>query len=60
MAKYIEKKEETDLAVYEPVNSEFREHAYMDWRVEGKGIKMYGLRWKYVLLDMNEEERRNG
>ena len=47
-----------DLAAYEPVNSEFRERAYMDWRVEGKGINMYGLQWKYVLLSIDEEEGR--
>ena len=42
------------LAAYEPVNSEFREHALMDWRTEEKGISMFGLRWKYVLLTLEE------
>ena len=52
----FDKEKKVDLAAYEPVNSEYRERARMDWRVEGKGIKMYGLRWKYVLLDMEGEE----
>ena len=42
------------LDAYEPVNSEFRERAFMDWRSEEKGINMYGLRWKYILLTLEE------
>ena len=42
------------LAAYEPVNSEFRERALMDWRPEEKGINMYGLRWKYIRLELGE------
>jgi hypothetical protein len=42
------------LAAYEPVNSEFRERAHMDWRTGEKGINMYGLRWKYVRLTLEE------
>jgi hypothetical protein len=42
------------LVEYEPVDSEFREHAHMEWRTEGKGINMYGLRWKYVRLKVEE------
>ena len=50
----IDKYEATALAEYEPVDSEFREHAYIEWRTEEKGINMYGLRWKYVRLIMEE------
>jgi hypothetical protein len=56
MNRKNEKEETIDLAAYEPLNSEFRERALMDWRVEGKGIRMYGLQWKYVILMMEEEE----
>ena len=50
----ILKAEAEALAAYEPVNSEFRERAHMDWRTEEKGINMYGLRWKYVRLTLEE------
>jgi len=42
------------LAQYEPVESEFRDHAHMEWRTEEKGINMYGLRWKYVQVILEE------
>jgi len=54
MNSKFDKEEATALAEYEPVNSEFREHAYMEWRTEEKGINMYGLRWKYVQLTIEE------
>ncbi len=57
MKKKIDKEKALDLAAYEPVNSEFREHAFREWRVDGKGIKMYGLPWKYVLLTIQEERK---
>jgi hypothetical protein len=49
-----DKVEADALAAYEPVNSEFREHALMDWRTEEKGISMFGLRWKYVRVALDE------
>ena len=54
MNRKFDKEEVTALAKYEPVDSEFREHAHMVWRTEGKGIKMYGLRWKYVRLELED------
>jgi hypothetical protein len=51
------------LADYEPVPSEFREHALMEWRTEEKGKdvvcmscsgNLYGLPWKYVRVEMDE------
>ncbi len=57
MKRKINKEEAVDLAEYEPVNSEFRDHALREWRDDVKGIKMYGLPWKYVLLTIQEEER---
>ena len=51
--------ETLDLAMYEPINSEFRERVRMDWRTAEKGIRMYGLPWKYVLLSMEDEDRSN-
>ena len=59
MNRKNESEETVDLAAYEPVNSEFRDHALREWRDDGKGIKMYGLPWKYVLLTIQEEEREN-
>ena len=49
-----DKVEAAAMAAYEPVNSEFREHAHMEWRTEEQGINMYGLRWKYVRLTIEE------
>lgn len=49
-----DKVEADALAAYEPVNSEFRERAHMDWRTEEKGINMFGLRWKYVRVALDE------
>ena len=59
----IDKYEATALAEYEPVDSEFREHALMEWRTEEKGkdvvcmscaCNLYGLPWKYVRVEMEE------
>jgi hypothetical protein len=36
MKKKHDTVEADDLAIYEPVNSEFREHMFMKWRAEGK------------------------
>jgi len=54
MITNVDKEEATALAEYEPVASEFRERAHMEWRTEGKRIKLYDLRWKYVRLTMEE------
>ena len=54
MNRKFDKEEAAALAAYEPVESEFREHAHMEWRTEEKGINMYGLRWKYVRLTIEE------
>ena len=54
MITNVDKEEATALAEYEPVASEFRERAHMEWRTEGKKIKLYDLRWKYVRLTMEE------
>ena len=54
MNKKLEKEEATAMAAYEPVDSEFREHAHLEWRTGEKGITMYGLRWKYVRLTIEE------
>jgi hypothetical protein len=51
------------LADYEPIASEFREHALMEWRTEEKEKaavcvactgKLYGLPWKYVRFEVEE------
>jgi hypothetical protein len=55
MRQKISNEETLDMDMYEPLDSEFRERARMDWRVEEKGIRMYGLRWKYVLLSMEDD-----
>ncbi|HEX9024546.1 MAG TPA: hypothetical protein VF799_11980 [Geobacteraceae bacterium] len=55
MTRKIDKDETVDLAAYEPLNSEFREHAFREWRQDPKGIRMFGLPWKYVLLTIQEE-----
>ncbi len=52
----IDNDEAVDLTPYEPVNSEFREHAFREWRADVKGVRMFGLPWKYVLLTMQEED----
>jgi hypothetical protein len=54
MRTSIDKEEAAALAEYEPVNSEFRERARMEWRTEGKSVKLYDLRWKYVRVTMEE------
>lgn len=54
MDRKFDKEEATALAAYEPVDSEFRAHAHMVWRTEGKGINLYGLRWRYVRLALEE------
>ena len=65
MGRKFDVEDATALAKYEPVESEFREHAHMVWRTEGKGINMYGSRrkhsrnmygsrWKYILLTLEE------
>ncbi len=54
MNRKFDKEEAAALAIYEPVDSEFREHAHMEWRTDEKGIHMYGLRWKYVHLTFEE------
>ena len=54
MDRNLEIEQAPTLSEYEPVDSEFREHAHMVWRTEGKGIKMYGLRWKYVRLELED------
>jgi hypothetical protein len=65
MGRKFNMEDATALAKYEPVESEFREHALMVWRTEGKGINMYGsrrkyslnmygLRWKYIQLTLEE------
>jgi len=46
MQKKIDMVAEDDLAIYEPVNSEFREHAFMAWRAEGKTHESCGLQCK--------------
>ena len=46
MKKKREMIEEDDLAIYEPVNSEFREHMFMKWRMEDKGHDECGLQCK--------------
>lgn len=38
--------EEDDLALYEPVNSEFRENMFMKWRKEDKSHDECGLQCK--------------
>jgi hypothetical protein len=38
--------EEDDLAIYEPVNSEFRENMFMKWRAEEKSHDECGLQCK--------------
>jgi len=38
--------EADDLAIYEPVNSEFREHMFLKWRAEGKAHEACGLQCK--------------
>jgi hypothetical protein len=38
--------EEDDLAIYEPVNSEFREHMFMKWRMEDKSHDECGFQCK--------------
>jgi hypothetical protein len=35
--------EADDLAIYEPVNSKFREHMFMKWRMEDKAHEEGGL-----------------
>ncbi len=50
MKKRRDNEEAVALAPYEPVDSEFRQRAYMEWRTEENGIILYGLRWKYVRL----------
>jgi hypothetical protein len=46
MKKKREMFEEDDLAIYEPVNSEFREHMFMKWRMEDKSHDECGLQCK--------------
>ena len=46
MKKNCDKVEADDLAIYEPVNSEFREHAFMEWRAEGKAHEACGFQCK--------------
>jgi hypothetical protein len=46
MQKKIDMVAEDDLAIYEPVNSEFREQAFMKWRAEGKAHEVCGLQCK--------------
>ena len=46
MKKKREMIEEDDLAIYEPVNSEFREHMFMKWRMEDKSHDECGLQCK--------------
>lgn len=38
--------EDDDLAIYEPVNSKFREHMFMKWRKEDKDHETCGLQCK--------------
>lgn len=38
--------EDDDLAIYEPVNSKFREHMFMKWRREEKSHDTCGLQSK--------------
>ena len=51
------------LADYEPIASEYREHALMEWRTEEKGKaavcvtcagNLYGLPWNYLRIEMEE------
>jgi hypothetical protein len=46
MKKKCDSVETDDLAIYEPVNSEFREHMFMMWRAEGKAHETCGLQCK--------------
>jgi hypothetical protein len=46
MKKNIEMVEVDDLAIYEPVNSEYREQAFMKWRAEGKTHEACGIQCK--------------
>jgi hypothetical protein len=39
MKKKNNKIEADDLAIYEPVNSKFREQMFMKWRMEDKGYE---------------------
>ncbi len=55
MKRNIINEEPLDLAMYEPIDSEFRERARMDWNVEEKGVRMYGLTWKYILLSIEDD-----
>ncbi len=56
MKRNMINEEPLDLAMYEPIDSEFRERARMDWSVEEKGIRMYGLTWKYILLSIEDDK----
>jgi hypothetical protein len=38
--------EDDDLAIYEPVNSQFRENMLMKWRMEDKSHEECGLQCK--------------
>jgi hypothetical protein len=62
----IDREDAMLLADYEPIASEFREHALMEWRSEEEGKKMvceacagniYGLSWKYVRLEVEELDK---
>ncbi len=55
MKRDIRSEETLDLTKYEPIDSEFRERARMDWSVEEKGIRMYGLTWKYILISIEDD-----
>ncbi len=57
MKRNMINEEPLDLAMYEPINSEFRERVRMDWSVEEKGIRMYGLPWKYILLSIEDDRQ---
>ncbi len=56
MKRNMINEEPLDLAMYEPINSEFRERVRMDWSVEEKGIRMYGIPWKYILLSIEDDK----
>lgn len=46
MKKSRDELDADDLAIYEPVNSEFREQMFMKWRMEDKGHEECGLQCK--------------
>ena len=66
MITKIDGEEATLLAEYEPIASEFREHALMNWRTEEKtkaavckacAGNINGLSWKYVRIEVEEPDK---